>query len=238
MQKISHIKWSKTDSKNLASAVRSFNAKRARLIKKDPTLEQYLPDKVTVKELKGEVITRRDLNKTLNSLERFKRKGVENLVQSEAGVITTRYELRELQLKVRIINQRKAAELKRANLSTEKGTMGSIRSNNLKPKKFNFKTMTPGNWEKFVESVKKQSSAKYDYEKLQRYKENYLNALERVFGEQGKDLIERVSKIDARILVDAFYNDPVLQVDFIYDPHEMALVIDQINEHLDGIDAE
>jgi hypothetical protein len=33
-----------------------------------------------------------------------------------------------------------------------------------------------------------------------------------------------------------YYNDPVLQLEFNYDPHERQIKIDEINRHLDNYD--
>ena len=86
-------------------------------------------------------------------------------------------------------------------------------------------------WAKFIESVEKQAKDSYSYDKIQRYKENLLKGLNNAFGEKGRTLIDLASKIPAETLVEMYYNDPVLQIDFIYDPLEMEVIIESMEEH-------
>ena len=157
MQKRYNIRWRDTDKKELAKAVRKFNAKRTRLLKQVPELEEFLPPKASTKEIRKSVKTRRDLKNELNSLERFMRKGAEKPIVTKEGIKTTVYEKKEISIKVRAINLRRAAELKKAAPSTEKGTMGTVRENNLKPKQYDIDKIKKSDWKKFVESVEKQS---------------------------------------------------------------------------------
>lgn len=234
MQKRYNIKWRKTDEKELAKAVRKFNAKRTRLLKKVPELEEFLPPKASTKDIRKSVQTRRDLKNELNALERFMRKGAEKPIVTKEGIKTTAYEKKEIAIKVRAINQRRAAELKKAAPSTEKGTMGTIRENNLKPKKYDIDKIKKSDWKKFVESVEKQSKDSYASDRYDRYKENFLKGLENAFGEKGSELIEIAKQIDAETLTQMYYDDPILQIDFIYDPLEMQVKIDAMEEHLTG----
>lgn len=234
MQKRYNIKWRESDEKELAKAVRKFNAKRTRLLKQVPELEEFLPSKISTKEIRGRVKTRRDLKNELNSIERFMRKGAEKPIITKEGVKTTAYEKKEIEIKVRAINARRAAERKRANVSTEKGTMGTIRENNLRPKQVDINKVKKSDWEKFKESVEKQARDSYFQNKYERYKENLLKGLENAFGEKGKELQEIAEQIPAEQLTQMYYDDPILQIDFIYDPLEMDVKIEAMMEHLTG----
>lgn len=234
MQKRYNIKWRESDEKELAKAVRKFNAKRTRLLKQVPELEEFLPPKASTKAIKESVKTRRDFNNELNSIERFMRKGAEKPIVTKEGVKTTAYEKKELQIKIRAINNRRAAERKKANVSTEKGTMGTIRANNLQPKQVNLDKIKKSDWNKFVESVEKQARDSYALDKYERYKENFLKGLENAFGESGKDLIELAKQLDPETLTQMYFDDPILQIDFIYDPLEMQTKIDAMTEHIQG----
>ena len=88
MQKRYNIKWRDTDEKALAKAVRKFNAKRTRLLKQVPELEEFLPAKLSTKELKKTIKTRRDFNNEINSIERFMQKGAEKPIVTKEGVKT------------------------------------------------------------------------------------------------------------------------------------------------------
>lgn len=231
MQKTHKIKWRKEDKEELAREVRRFNAKRTRLIKKNPAYAEYLPDKLSVKELKSNISTRKEFNRTLNSVKRFMRKGAETPIETKGGVKTTKYEKKELGLKLRLVNQRRTIERKKANVSTEKGTMGSIRANNLMPKKANLDLISKEGWKKFAESVDKQSKDSYFYGKQERYKQNYLSSIKNTFGNKGDDLFKLVDSVPAEIVVQAFYDDPFLNIDFFYSPYEMAIKIEALMDH-------
>lgn len=233
MQKRYNIKWRDTDEKALAKAVRKFNAKRTRLLKQVPELEEFLPAKLSTKELKKTIKTRRDFNNEINSIERFMQKGAEKPIVTKEGVKTTAYEKQEIGIKVRAINARRAAERKKANVSTEKGTMGTIRANNLLPKQVNLDKIKKSDWRKFVESVEKQARDSYSADKYERYKENFIKGLENAFGEKGKALQALAQQIDPETLTQMYYDDPILQIDFIYDPIEMQTKIDAMTEHLE-----
>ena len=234
MQKRYNIKWRDSDEKELAKAVRKFNAKRTRLLKQVPELEEFLPPKASTKAIKESVKTRRDFNNELNSIERFMRKGAEKPIVTKEGVKTTAYEKKELQIKIRAINNRRAAERKKANVSTEKGTMGTIRANNLQPKQVDLDKVKKSDWNKFVESAEKQARDSYAADKYERYKENFLKGLENAFGENGKDLIKLAKQLDPETLTQMYFDDPILQIDFIYDPLEMQTKIDAMTEHIQG----
>lgn len=75
------ISWNDNQKSQLAKAVKNFNAKISRLEKKnDPELKNLLPERVSVKDLKKLIETSQDLNKYVNSLQRFTRKGSEKIV--------------------------------------------------------------------------------------------------------------------------------------------------------------
>ena len=232
MQKRYNIKWRKSDENELANAVRKFNAKRTRLLKKNPKMEEYLLPKISTKKIRDEIKTRRDFKNVLNSVERFMRKGTEKPIITKEGVKTTAYEKKEIEIKIRAINARRTAERKRANVSTEKGTMGTIRENNLQPKRADINKIKKSDWEKFKESVEKQSRDSYFQDKYERYKENLLKGLENAFGEKGKIIQEIAKQIPAEQLTQMYYDDPILQIDFIYDPLEMDVKIEAMTEHL------
>lgn len=232
MPKQYNIKWRKSDREKISNTVRQFNAKITRTLKKHPEFAPYLPEKITVKELTAKIGTRKDFNREVNSLSRFLKKGAETPYTSKSGIKTTIWERKEVGYKVAQINRQRTIEKKRANVSTYKGTMGSIQANNLNPKKYNIDKIRPQEWDKFIETVEKQVKSNYNYEKMERYKENYIKGLYNVFGAKGNDIIRIVENIPSDKFTDLFYNDPVLQIDFIYDPIEVDLKIESIIEHI------
>ena len=218
MAKKYNIKWRDADRAKLASRVRVFNAKRTRLIKQVPELEEFLPEKVSVKELKEQISTRSDYNSVIKRLNRFMIKGAENIVTTEAGVRTTRYELKETQLAIRNINQRRARMRAEANVSTYKGTMGSLKDMNLRPLKTKAEKISPEMWEKTKQSLKNRTLDSYynDHDRL--YKDNFLKAWDDAYGDskEAARLRKRLEKIPADVIVNMYYYDPNLQIGFHY----------------------
>lgn len=228
-----NIKWRNKDKTRLSNTVRQFNAKITRMLKKNPELAPYLPERLTVQGLRDNIQTRQDFNREIKSARRFLKPGAETPVTSATGIRTTRWEKREIGIKVGVINRRRNRELKKMNPTTEKGTMGTIRENNLRPKKYDIDKIKASDWDMFVYGVEKQIMSGYTAQKNELYKQNFIKAVKTAFGSKGTEIVEMAQSIPADILVELYYNDPVLQVEFIYNPLEMQIKIDNIVEHLE-----
>ena len=228
-----NIKWRNKDKTRLSNTVRQFNAKITRTLKKNPELAPYLPERLTVQGLRDKIQTRQDFNREINLARRFLKPGAETPVTSATGIRTTRWEKREVGIKVGVINRRRNRELKKMNPTTEKGTMGTIRENNLRPKKYDIDKIKASDWDMFVYGVEKQIMSGYTAQKNELYKQNFIKAVETAFSSKGTEIVEMAQSIPADILVELYYNDPVLQVEFIYNPLEMQIKIDNIVEHLE-----
>lgn len=228
-----NIKWRNKDKTRLSNTVRQFNAKITRMLKKNPELAPYLPERLTVQGLRDKIQTRQDFNREIKLARRFLKPGAETPVTSATGIRTTRWEKREIGIKVGVINRRRNRELKKMNPTTDKGTMGTIRENNLRPKKYDIDKIKASDWDMFVYGVEKQIMSGYTAQKNEVYKQNFIKAVKTAFGSKGTEIVEMAQSIPADILVELYYNDPVLQVEFIYNPLEMQIKIDNIVEHLE-----
>lgn len=219
MPRISPIKWNANQRALLTKQVKRFNAKIAREARKNPAKAQFLPDKLSVKELRQQIKTARDLKLLSARVDRAFRPKAFELIKSKQGVVATNYQVKELRLDVRRINQARKREAEKANVSTEKGTMGTIESNNLRPKRFDFDKIKLSDWDAFIESVEKQYlTDSYSYNKMNKYKEDYLNSVRELLGKYGEALYEYVSKLPAEFVYGKFYDDTLLQISFISDP--------------------
>ena len=239
MAKRHSIKWRLQDRKTLGKTVKNFNAKITRLEKKHPELKEFLPKKVSVKDLKNNIETRQDFNRELRSLQRFSKKGAEKPVISKTGITTTVWEKKEVGYKVALLNRKRKAERERAEVSTEKGTMGTIENASLQPKKYDINTIEPSSWERFKKNVEKQIKSSYFDEKKELYKQNYIKGFINVFGGGfiiGFDsVLQKLKDIPADELVDLYYNNPVMELDFIYDPLEYNQKFTSIQERLNNL---
>lgn len=96
----SQIKWNKQEVLKLEKAVNDFNSKLAKLQKQENKL--YLPEKLNLKDVKENIVTRRELDRKVESLRRFMQKGAESVYITEAGEAMTKWEREELGRQSRI----------------------------------------------------------------------------------------------------------------------------------------
>lgn len=233
MSRRSKIKWRESDKKLLSQRVRIFNSKRARLIKQLPELEEILPKKQSVRELKKNIETRNDFKKTINKLNRFMKPDATKIVVTQEGVRTTRYQIREIAINVRIINAQRKRLRERANVSTEKGTMGTIGKSNLNPKKNNSQAVSKSSWDDYVKLLDKQIFDKYYTNKEVLYKRNFMKGLKEAFsGVKGyRELKKLFDSFTPEEITDMYYEDSTMQLDFIYGPEEAEVRIAYLKEH-------
>jgi ATP-dependent Lon protease len=233
MSKGHNIKWRDKDVAELQRVVRNFNAKIARVAKKNPTSAPFLPEKISVKDLKSKIGTRQDFNRELKSVKRFSNKGVENVQTTPSGLTLSKYEIKEAQIKTRIVNAKRSAEVKKLGLSVQAGTMGQIKSQNLKPKKFSL-DKSPKEWDKFVESLEKEIKSNFKAEQAETYKKNYLKAIKDQLGGDGYDLYKYVEKLDPMHIVKHGTSNPILSIDFKYDPQDAETIAEvALNEWME-----
>ena len=83
------IRYDTNLTKNIQRVVRNFNQKIDRLKRIDDKLGIYdLPDKVSIKDLKKSVRSRKDLYRKLDDLSLFSQRGIENSLQTASGSIS------------------------------------------------------------------------------------------------------------------------------------------------------
>ena len=120
----SRIKWSDKDNENLRKTIAEFNKKVRAEIKAKPQMENYMPKRQTVKELKSKIGTRAEYNREIKAMKRFVENDSARLPLSMGeGITTTKWELDEVKRRVRLINARNKKLRENADLSaTRMGT--------------------------------------------------------------------------------------------------------------------
>lgn len=93
------IRWTRSDTAKLSSAVRQFNKKVKELDKLSE--ENYFPDVKSYQELKTRIVSRKELNRVIRSLKRFNQERQQQKVVTEGGQELTRWEQREINLSER-----------------------------------------------------------------------------------------------------------------------------------------
>lgn len=76
MSKQPNIRWRKRDNETLRKAVKNYNAKITRLERNKPDLSNVLPERITVKEMRGLIKTRKDFNAQIDKLKDFAKREI------------------------------------------------------------------------------------------------------------------------------------------------------------------
>lgn len=104
------IRYTKKLDTSIKDIVRRFNAKISRLERIEEEL--YLPDKVSVYEIKQQVTNRRELNKMLKDLQKFSERGMEKTVRFSSGLEMSKYHSEILKRDLRVAKAKATRELK------------------------------------------------------------------------------------------------------------------------------
>ena len=235
MSKYHKINWRESDTKELNRVVKNFNAKINRLAKKDNTLAAILPEKVKVSELKELIKTRQDLNRELNMLKRFSRKGSEKVViipDNDNNLQITKWQLTEMNRKVGLINRRRRERLEKLSnieqksrgesLGYKKGDigMGKATEVSLSPMNAFTRTMSKSDLLMKWKAMMKESQSGFFTEKDFRTRENFIVALERSYNTSDiEDVISAIRKMDIDVFLNQFESEPGM-FEFGYPPSQ------------------
>lgn len=214
---MAEIRWRKSDEAKARDLIARFNRKVYRQRKKGVVKQ---PETIRKKEFIEELRrgSRAEYNRRMKSLENYLKRGAEKKYITREGVNITVWEKNEIDRAIRTVNARRRAALEKYQPSTYKGTMGTIERANLRPKKNRIQRVLPSEWESFKKSVEKSAKMSDPAYSAKRYKENLMQAVKNRYGKG--TLYEIIKDISPEKLVEFYYNEPLLQIDFIYDPHE------------------
>lgn len=227
------INWRRSDEQELRRVVKNFNAKLSRIMKKNPEIAEYLPQRVSYQDLRESITSRKEFNRELHSLQRFSKRGSEKIVTAKnTGLKVTSWERKEVGIQVAIINRertrkRKILESEEAtsrgqSLKQTRSQMNSIRMNELNKKVFNFDKIKKSDWNKYKATVKRQSHPDFQSEADENLRQNYLKGLLEVFGDtdETNGLKEQILQLPLKEFITKFYKEQEATVTFIYDPIE------------------
>lgn len=230
-------RFRQSDIDRLKKATKEYN----RILKKvtTPETREFLPPIADAKAVLSTITTKSELLESIASLNRFNIKAGKTFITSEKGVTRTIYEIEETQRKIERINKQRRKRIKETGISPETGTMRAMQAENLREKVFNFESIT--NWDKFVHSVEKQVKSTYFKESDEIYKENWIRSVDERITLYARGIINVVRNIPASQFVMAALSDPLLDIDYTYDPHSQQekafTIMERLSEHF-GIDIE
>ena len=111
------IRYDKKLNQEINRTIKNFNQKIARLEKQD---RELLPSKITKKDLKSGVYTRTELRRKLKELQRFGRRGAEDIIETSGGVRLTQYNYQNLKRENARIKRNITREINRLRVNKPK----------------------------------------------------------------------------------------------------------------------
>lgn len=232
------IKWTESQWRRLAGAVRSYNNAVRKAKAADPNASVYLPSEVDYHSLKAGITTARALKNTVNRLKRATAPGAFEPVRQEGGGIVTKWERREFSILKSVRERRKAAEARKLKEPNKrKYTLGSYKQARLEPDRRKGSELSEKGLRRFIETQTIEL-AKSSRERAERYFENYVEGLKTVFG--GFDEYEAELNAIIDIIRDGIEaglpdmdewleNSPSLE--FVYDPYERRMKMDILTDY-------
>lgn len=190
----SQIRWRRSDYVTLGKAVANFNRKINELNKEEKKL--YLPETIDYSNIKEDIVTRRQLNNTINSLRRFMKEGATDMVVTSSGEKISEWEKNELSIQARVAVRKINKELAGFDKTLQPYT--TTREITLQARKRNIQNIfntTGKNFENLKDMVKNISGADYQLKKAVQFKENYYKALEQLSGYNNYKLLKE--KLDS-----------------------------------------
>lgn len=238
-QQISGIPFRQKDEAKLKKEVNRFNRKLKRVQKKYENEDRLmLPEPLKIKDIKTTIQDRKDLNNLYKMINRFMKRGSEEIVQTDSGVKMTKFERNEFRIGIirakANIRKRITAledyleESEDDDVSTNysKYRITDDEISRLKDNMESLKDVDKRD-QKSLENLRKRidlwSSETKIYQKNLTYKENYLSALENAFKyvdgyEDLKEKLEKVDPMDFYKLIS--FDEIASDIKYIYDEYK------------------
>lgn len=175
------IRWKRGDYITLGKAVSQFNKRIRELQNEENRL--YLPDEIDYKEIKGQIVTRKNLNKVIKNLKKFQEEGQERAITLKGGEKLTIWEYNELKEKQEFaINKLKEEQKGFNKVERPYMTARELEIEGQLSNLVGFEGMTGGKFKKYKSRIKKVGTQDYEMRKAMIYQDNYLNTLEKYKG--------------------------------------------------------
>lgn len=224
MSKRYNIRWTENDLKEINRSVKNFNAKIKRLETKYKGTDVILPEKVSVKELKDLIGTRRDLQRELKSLQRFTQRGSEEIVSipnTDNNIQVTKWQRTEMNRRAGTINRTRALRLgqvqeiemasggEKLGYTVGQFGMGKAEELSLSPTTSFTPKMTKWDVSAKFRSLRKHSQSDYFTKSDQRLLNNYISSLEETYGKDAvADIVKEIENMDFSEFYKRFRAEP------------------------------
>lgn len=197
------IRYNQELNTSINSIIRNYNAKIRRL---ERAAEEYiLPEKISVKELKETVKTRRELDLMLKDLQRFSKRGMEQTVRFASGIEMSKYQEYKVKRNLKIAKAKITRDIKSFK-STPIKVFGVAQSTpheyddaylNLKAQREqlekNINDLTPSGLKRLEADI---NDILASAELEDQYKSNWLDLIDKLsyYGNAPKEQIEEIKK--------------------------------------------
>lgn len=218
------IRYDKKITKEIYRTVAQFNKKVKELEGQSGVL---IPDKISTREIKANVYDRRELKRELANLKRFLKPGAEEIIKTQGGTYTSRYDIEVLKSNVRSAKARVNAKLRKLyntelyiyNKPTKNtyANMGSDRYLNLEAKRErlnkDIKSLTPDEYERYVRLVQNAMASDRNRE----WKESYLDILTKEARQFGvnekyiKNIHDKMMKLNTEKFIEVYNKELSVQ---------------------------
>lgn len=208
------IRYDSEYNKNIQRIVSNFNRKIARL---NQAGNVGIPEKVSVRELKSKFLTRTEMNQYLRDLQRFSKRGAEDIV-SINGKEFTKYDVDLFRRRLRNERRRLTKEIKQAESYKSRYPMqhdiytSSIRAKREKLSSEWQDIISTGLFEKLVEEPYKRSEVYDNYLEIL-----FQDAYQMGFSDEKIEYIKsKLLQLSPRKFMNALEGDPNIQYIFDY----------------------
>lgn len=178
MNKEYMIKWSKKDYSNLRKSINRFNKKIREFEKLDN--EMQLPNVINYKDIKEDILTRKQLKQTISSLNRIKFKNALDEIKLSSGETISRWEYNDIMkrqpIAIEKIQKDLAEEQKNQTFKGLKNEKVERLEATLKTLQ-NFQKKTGSSLRYSLDRIRKIGGVDYEMKKAQTFKDNFLRAL-------------------------------------------------------------
>lgn len=224
MSKRYNIRWSESDNKELSRLVRNFNAKVKRLESKYAGSDVIIPERVTVKEMRELIDTRRDLQRELKSLQKFTQRGSEEIItipNTDNNIELTKWQKEEMTKRAGIINRKRTLRRKKLeeqelshggkSLGYTRGDIGMGKADEvvLRPTKIFTKKMTKDDIRYKFSHFRRESQSSYWHKRDIAMREGFIDALETNFNTHDiQDVIKAIREMPVDEFKEILLEDP------------------------------
>lgn len=178
MNKEYMIKWTRKDYSNLRKSINQFNKKIKELEKLESEME--LPNVINYKDIKADILTRKQLKQTLSSLNRIRFKNAFDEIKLSSGEIISRWEYNDIMKKQPIaiekIEKDLKEEMKNQSFKGLKNEKVERLESTLKTLQ-NFQNKQGSSLRYSLNRIRKIGGIDYEMKKAQTFKDNFLKAL-------------------------------------------------------------